>query len=367
MAGLAQRRASRRAEEDPGALPSTVEAADGLSRRRFLGYLLAAPTIVAGAELFLAQPALASLPTVQPVDAYDLTDLLTDATLATSNLITVVVNTDGTVSFALPRAEVGQGITAAVAITIADEVGLAIDKVKITLANARPELVWNQLTGGSNSMHSIFTPVRTAAATARGRLAHTAARMLGGQASSMTVRGGVATAPDGRSLTFGELASEGAVSKTTIVRPQLKPHSALALVGTPQRRIDALEIVTGTKQFAKLMWHRTDNFRQGRVHPMCTSRVRIAYSGSNVLAFDQRHTSVATDFTHGFGEILTAQLVVEPVGDLGYAETIFTLTQNVPYNFGPVTQLLNEIYESTPSTPRANRSERPSQSRPAVF
>ncbi len=24
----------------------------------------------------------------------------------------------------------------------------------------------------------------------------------------------------------------------------------------------------------KLMWHRTDNFRQGRVHPMCTSRVQ---------------------------------------------------------------------------------------------
>ena len=56
----------------------------------------------------------------------------------------------------------------------------------------------------------------------------------------------------------------------------------------------------------KLMWHRTDNFRQGRMHPMCTSRVRVTYSGANVLGFDQRHTSVATDFTHGFGEILRA-------------------------------------------------------------
>jgi isoquinoline 1-oxidoreductase beta subunit len=513
-----------------------------VSRRRFLGYLLAAPTIVAGAELFLAQPASASIPTTQPVDSYDLTDLLTDATLPTANMITVVVNTDGTVSFALPRAEVGQGITTAVAMTIADEIGIAIDKVDITLANARPELVWNQLTGGSNSMHSIYTPVRTAAATARGQLAHTAARMLGNPASSMTVKDGVVTAPDGRSLTFAQLASEGAVSKTTIVQPELKPHSALALVGKPQRRIDALEIVTGAKQFAmdidvpgalptmlcrpptingtalsvsnmaavlampgitdvaiiphtafvaggvavrgetfgqcidavdaldvkwgagsvdgksdasvlsdlaanelpltpalpgtaiehsftfyfrpgdpletncaianvtkdsaeiwsslkspiwaqqeiaqnlglqqdsvtvhvtqgggsfgrhlfsdaafeaaavsqklgkpvKLMWHRTDSFRQGRVHPMCTSRVRIVYSGQNVLAYDQRHTSVATDFTHGFGEILTAMLATEPAGDLGYAQTIFTLTQNVPYNFGVVTQLLNEVYE----------------------
>ena len=45
--------------------------------------------------------------------------------MPTAGLITVVVNADGTVSFALPRAEVGQGITTAVAMTIADEMGLA--------------------------------------------------------------------------------------------------------------------------------------------------------------------------------------------------------------------------------------------------
>ncbi len=95
----------------------------------------------------------------------------------------------------------------------------------------------------------------------------------------------------------------------------------------------------------KLMWHRTDNFRQGRVHPMCTSRVRISYLGNNVLAFDQRHTSVATDFTHGLGEILSATFGDLPEGDfLGYSQSVFTLTANCPYNFGLATQLLNEVY-----------------------
>ncbi len=95
----------------------------------------------------------------------------------------------------------------------------------------------------------------------------------------------------------------------------------------------------------KLMWHRTDNFRQGRVHPMCTSRVRMTYLGGNVLAFDQRHTSVATDFSHGLGELLSATFADLPEGDfLGYAQAIVTLTANVPYNFGAVTQLLNEVY-----------------------
>ena len=94
----------------------------------------------------------------------------------------------------------------------------------------------------------------------------------------------------------------------------------------------------------KLMWHRTDNFRQGRTHPMCTSRVRIAYSGANVLSFEQRHTSVATDFTHGLGELLSASYADLPKqNSLGYSQSVFNLTANVPYNFGIVSQALNEI------------------------
>jgi isoquinoline 1-oxidoreductase subunit beta len=88
-------------------------ATKGISRRRFIGYLIAAPTLVAAAELRAAPPASASVPTIQPVDFYDLTDLLTDAANLTASMITVTVNPDGTASFALPRAEVGQGITTA--------------------------------------------------------------------------------------------------------------------------------------------------------------------------------------------------------------------------------------------------------------
>ncbi len=82
---------------------------DGVSRRRFIGYLLAGPTLIAAAELGRPGQAAAALPTVQPVDEYDLSDLLTDAAMPTSNLITVVVNHDGTVSFALPARGGGSG------------------------------------------------------------------------------------------------------------------------------------------------------------------------------------------------------------------------------------------------------------------
>ena len=134
--------------------------------------------------------------------------------------------------------------------TIADEMDIPLDKVKVTLADARPELVWNQLTGGSNSMHSIFTPVRVAAALAKGQLLQAAAAELGGDAGELTISGGVIKAPNGQTVSVGSLASKGAVSKTTKAVATLKPQSQYKLVGTPQRRIDALEAVTGRKQFA---------------------------------------------------------------------------------------------------------------------
>ncbi|MBO0788038.1 MAG: xanthine dehydrogenase family protein molybdopterin-binding subunit, partial [Actinobacteria bacterium] len=94
----------------------------------------------------------------------------------------------------------------------------------------------------------------------------------------------------------------------------------------------------------KLMWSRTDDFRQGRTHPMCTSRVRANLLLGNVVSYEQRHTSVQTDFSHGLGEMITATAAKLPVGgNLSFAETIFELTQSSPYNFGVTTQLLTEV------------------------
>jgi isoquinoline 1-oxidoreductase beta subunit len=77
---------------------------------------------------------------------------------------------------------------------------------------------------------------------------------------------------------------------------------------------------------------------------MCTSRVRATYLLGNVLTYEQRHTSTETDFSHGLGEMLTSYVAELPIaGNLSFAESIFLLTQSVPYNFGVVTQLLNEV------------------------
>ncbi|HWU09020.1 MAG TPA: molybdopterin cofactor-binding domain-containing protein [Streptomyces sp.] len=517
--------------EDRSARPPHGSRA--LDRRKFLGFVLAAPTLVTAAELVPAEQARADVPSADITELVDLNDVMTLAALPTSGLITVQVDTDGTVSFALPRAEVGQGITTSTAMLIAEEMDVPLDKVRVTLADARPELVFNQLTGGSNTTIATYTPIRVAAAVARGRLLEAAATVFGAALTEVTIRAGVVLGPAGRSIGIGALAEKAAAVRTQQVTAELKPAEQFTVIGTPQRRIDALDAVTGRKKFAmdlavpgalptmvcrpptingkvgpvanaaevrampgvtdvvvinsgvavrartfgqcidavralkvswgpgtaqgksdetvlqelkaaepslglppltpsvegkftfhfrsnsaletncaiadvrsdraeiwsglkapivakeaiaaklglplgavtvhvtesggsfgrklffdaaleaveisekigkpvKLMWHRADDSRQGRTHPMATSRVRIAYAGNTVLSYKQRHTSVATDLSHGFGEIFTALAAKLPVADLGFSETFFQLSQSMPYNFGVNSRLLNE-------------------------
>lgn len=526
-----------------------------MGRRRFLGYLLAAPTVAAAAQLGLsdaANPASAAVP--EPADIADLNDLLTEAALPTSNLITVQVHADGTASFEMPRVESGQGVTTMAAMLIAEELDLPVEKVRVTLADARPELLFNQFTAGSNTAISIYTPIRVAAAVAKGRLLEAAKAQLGDVTGTLTSKLGVITSVAGTQIPYGELAERAASSVVEPVEAVLKPESEFRIVGKPHNRIDALEAVTGRKKYAmdldvpdakptmvcrpptikgspdhaanlaqvrampgvthvapistgvavraetfgqcidavnalevswnpgtvdgetdetvlrkvrsaeiplavpdvdplaetvdgdftfhfrnnaalepntavadvrddtaeiwsclqspilcqqeaanqlgmpvdsvtvhvqqgggafgrrmfndvvleaveisqeigapvKLMWHRTDECRQGRTHPMCTSRIRATVLDGTVLSFEQRHTSVATDYTQGFGEVIASQAAkLPPLGignELVYSVPIFELTVDVPYKFGATTQLLNEIMEYDTFPTGSNRN-----------
>jgi isoquinoline 1-oxidoreductase beta subunit len=150
--------------------------------------------------------------------------------------------------------------------------------------------------------------------------------------------------------------------------PILAQQDIAKALGLPQERVQ-VNVVTGGGSFGhklfsdaaleaakvsqkmgaavRLMWHRADEPRQGRLHPMVTSRVRATHLAGQVLSFEQRQTSVVTDFSHGLGEMLTSQAAQLPagVGAMSLSQSIFALTQELPYNFGVVTQLLNETDE----------------------
>jgi isoquinoline 1-oxidoreductase beta subunit len=221
------------------------------SRRRFLGYLVAAPTLAVAVGLAEGVPAArASVPSPpQPEQVFDLGDMQDLAAAPTSGLITVVIGTDGTATFAVPRAEVGQGMTTAITMMVAEELDIPLSQVTVTLADARPELLFNQLTGGSNSMRSMYLPVRTAAAIARQQLLEAAATRWGVGAEDLSTADGSVTDNQGNTATYGSLAIAAAAVETTAVTVTLKDPSQFTVLGTGQGRIDARDAVTGRKQF----------------------------------------------------------------------------------------------------------------------
>src|SRR3954465_2134967 len=185
-----------------------------VTRRRFLTYVVAGPTVVAAARRAPPgggaprgadpSPGLLTGTAMQPIpsapgaaDTYDLNDMLTDSTRPTANMITVTMHKDGTASFALPRVETGQGITTSSAMLIAEELGIPVSRVHVTLADARPELMMNQFTAGSNTTISTYTPIRSAAAAAKQQMLLAAARELGVDASELSTDQGVVRDTDG--------------------------------------------------------------------------------------------------------------------------------------------------------------------------
>lgn len=126
---------------------------------------------------------------------------------------------------------------------------LRVDQVNVTLADARPELVFNQITAGSSTIFTIYTPVRIAAAIAQQRLLDAAALQLQQDAGLLTSRFGLIEATDGTAIPFSELAVAAASDVTSQVEVILKPEEDFTVIGTPQTKTDQLAMVTGRKQF----------------------------------------------------------------------------------------------------------------------
>lgn len=235
------------------AKPGGLQAVE-VDRRKFLTFLVAAPTLAVAAEIGIqsANPGLAKavIPSPpQPADLYDLGDYLILAAKPTENLIVVTVDEDGRVGFALHREEVGQGITTAIAMLIAEELDVPLSQVDITLADARPELLFNQLTGGSNTIRALYEPVRRAAALARARLMAAGGAQFGVSVDELRVEAGVVYGPDGQSATYGSLSTAAADPALVVNTAEPKPESEQTLVGTPTSRQDARAMVTGQLQY----------------------------------------------------------------------------------------------------------------------
>jgi len=236
---------------------STVETPKGTSRRQFVGYVLAGTTLAVTADVAweTAAPSTANA-AVSPIpgsttfsDHYDFLDLYRDSCVPTNHHLKIEMTPDGKALFAIPRQEAGQGITTSFAQVIADELDMPLENVVCTLADGRPELVWNQLTGGSTSHFSLWIPMKVMAATARTALASAAAEKWNVPVSLVTTRDGACFGPNGEMATYGSLSELAAAKATKPLDVKLKTKPG-KYVGQSIGRVDAIDIVQGRKHFA---------------------------------------------------------------------------------------------------------------------
>ncbi|HEU4368520.1 MAG TPA: xanthine dehydrogenase family protein molybdopterin-binding subunit [Methylomirabilota bacterium] len=162
--------------------------------------------------------------------------------ISRSNVITVVVH----------KAEMGQGITTALPMLIAEE--LEVDLRRVRVVTAPVDDAYNhpqfgmQFTGGSMSVASEWERLRRAGATAREMLMAAAADTWKVSLASVRAENGRVLGPGGRSLTYGQLVDKA----RTLPVPQdvpLKDPARFKLIGKPTPRLDSREKVTGAAQF----------------------------------------------------------------------------------------------------------------------
>ncbi|WP_234322847.1 xanthine dehydrogenase family protein molybdopterin-binding subunit [Streptomyces sp. NRRL S-350] len=193
-------------------------------------------------------PQLLGLPGIP--DIVDLGDAMILAGLPTSHLLVLELTPAGRAVLHLPRLEVGQGLTTAIAMLVAEELDARLTDVDVPLSDGRPELLFNQLTGGSNSIRALYDPVRGAAAAARARLVTAAAEHWNVPATTLRTADSAVLAPDGRRLGYGELAAAAAAIAAPAVPALPKAADQQRLVGKPTGRIDARDLVTGRATYA---------------------------------------------------------------------------------------------------------------------
>jgi len=193
----------------------------------------------------------------------------------------VHISPDDKVTILISKSEMGQGVETSLAMLAAEELGCDWKRINTEFAPA-DKVYYDpafgmQGTGGSQSIHSCWEPMRKAGATAREMLIGAAAQKWGVDASECRAENGaiIHTATK-RRATFGSLAEAAA----QIPQPKdvkLKDPSQFTIVGKPTKRLDTPKKVNGTAEFG------IDVRRPGMLH---ASVEHCPVFGGKVASFD---------------------------------------------------------------------------------
>jgi len=162
----------------------------------------------------------------------------------------VRISRDGTVSIICHKPEVGQGISTALPMLVAEELDADWSRVKIDASQYNPAF-GNQRAGGSNSTPTSYTPMRQMGATARAMLVTAAAETWGVSAAECTTANSfVLHAASGRRADYGSLVARAITLPVPAADSiTLKNPKDFKLVGTRVGGFQNQQIVTGQPLF----------------------------------------------------------------------------------------------------------------------
>jgi len=155
-------------------------------------------------------------------------------------------------------AEIGQGVKTSLPMLIAEELDVPWSMVTVEQLPYGIEVGPNgqlrgkygpQGAGGSTSIPDGWEDLRAAGAQARWMLREAAAQRWGAPADTLASRDGVVRHPDGRQLSWGELARDASRLAPPSGPLPLKAPAEFRIIGTRVRTADATEIVTGRATF----------------------------------------------------------------------------------------------------------------------
>jgi len=160
---------------------------------------------------------------------------------------------DNTVTLIIDKSEMGQGAETSMALLLAEELGADWNTLKTEFAPADTPYKragGRQITGGSTSVRFSYVFLRKMGATARDMLIAAAAQKWNTDPANLRAeRSRIVSSADGRSASFGELASLAATMPVP-TDPMTKAKSAWTLMGTPHvKKLDTPKKVDGSAQF----------------------------------------------------------------------------------------------------------------------
>jgi isoquinoline 1-oxidoreductase beta subunit len=160
------------------------------------------------------------------------------------------IASDDTVTIYLVRHEMGQGVRTLLPMMVAEELEADLDHIRLEQAVTGPRFAGIRLhTSGSSSSRRTYAVLREAGAAARQMLVAAAAERWGVEPDTCRAESGtVVHVASGRRLTFGQLA-EAAARLPVPEAPALKDSADFKILGTPMRRVDGPDIVTGRARY----------------------------------------------------------------------------------------------------------------------